>query len=216
MSYTFPFPDKLMFFCEVAPPIGGQTPLADMRNVTTKVPAAVMTEFERRGLRLTRELSKTTRRVGRKVWPDVFGTTDRAEVERIAATRGWTVEWLAGDKIRLIQEVRPATITHPRTGDRVWFNEAHMFCRSPLQNLGRWLAGVVFPDRGKGDYAFGDGTSIPFASLLAIREAIREETRMFDWRAGDVLLIDNILVSHGRRPYKGSRRVLAALIRDPE
>jgi hypothetical protein len=39
---------------------------------------------------------------------------------------------------------------------------------------------------------------------------------MFDWRAGDVLLIDNILVSHGRRPYKGSRRVLAALIRDPE
>jgi hypothetical protein len=214
MSYTFPFPDKLMFFCEVAPPVGGQTPLADMRNVTAKLPMGLMAEFERRGLRLVRELSRQSRRVGRKVWPDVFGTTDRDVIERMAVARGWTVEWLAGDKIRLTQEVRPATISHPHTGDRVWFNEAHMFCRSPVHNLGRWLAGLIYPDRGKGDYVFGDGAAIPFTSLARIREAIREETRTFDWQVGDVLLIDNILVSHGRRSFKGSRRILAALLRD--
>jgi hypothetical protein len=32
-----------------------------------------------------------------------------------------------------------------------------------------------------------------------------------DWVAGDVLLIDNVLVAHGRRPFEGSRRVLVAM-----
>lgn len=215
MSYTFPYPDKLMFFCEVAPPVGGQTPLADMRRVTARLPRALTDEFERRGLRLVRELAKETRRVGRKVWPPVFATTERAEVERIAAERGWEVEWLAGENIRLMQERRPAMVIHPHTDDKVWFNQAHLFGRSRIQNLGRWLAGALFPDRGKGDYAFGDGAPIPFASLATIRAVLRDETTTFDWQAGDVLLIDNILVSHGRKSFRGPRRILAALIRDP-
>ena len=32
-----------------------------------------------------------------------------------------------------------------------------------------------------------------------------------DWRRGDLLLIDNMLVAHGRRPFTGSRRVLVAM-----
>ena len=58
------------------------------------------------------------------------------------------------------------------------------------------------------------GGAIPFASIATIRDAVDAETIAFDWRAGDVLLIDNVLVAHGRRAYSGSRRVLAALIRD--
>ncbi len=32
------------------------------------------------------------------------------------------------------------------------------------------------------------------------------------WQAGDVALIDNYQVMHGRRPFKGQRRVLASLV----
>ena len=32
-----------------------------------------------------------------------------------------------------------------------------------------------------------------------------------EWETGDIALIDNYLVMHGRRPYKGDRRVLASL-----
>lgn len=31
------------------------------------------------------------------------------------------------------------------------------------------------------------------------------------WRAGDLMLIDNVLVAHGRRPFEGARRVLVAM-----
>ena len=32
-----------------------------------------------------------------------------------------------------------------------------------------------------------------------------------DVKAGDLLLIDNVLTAHGRRPYTGDRRVLVAM-----
>jgi alpha-ketoglutarate-dependent taurine dioxygenase len=32
------------------------------------------------------------------------------------------------------------------------------------------------------------------------------------WQTGDVALVDNFLVMHGRRPFSGSRRVLASLV----
>ena len=34
------------------------------------------------------------------------------------------------------------------------------------------------------------------------------------WQPGDVALIDNFLVMHGRRPFTGERRVLASLVAD--
>ena len=32
-----------------------------------------------------------------------------------------------------------------------------------------------------------------------------------DWRAGDLMVIDNMLLAHGRRPFTGPRRVLVAM-----
>jgi alpha-ketoglutarate-dependent taurine dioxygenase len=44
-----------------------------------------------------------------------------------------------------------------------------------------------------------------------IRAAIAAETRSFPWQTGDILLVDNMAVAHGRAPYEGERRVLVAM-----
>jgi alpha-ketoglutarate-dependent taurine dioxygenase len=33
----------------------------------------------------------------------------------------------------------------------------------------------------------------------------------FRWERGDVLLLDNYLVAHGRNPYEGPRKILVAM-----
>lgn len=38
-----------------------------------------------------------------------------------------------------------------------------------------------------------------------------EETICFAWQQGDLLMIDNMLVAHGRNPFDGPRRILAAM-----
>ena len=47
--------------------------------------------------------------------------------------------------------------------------------------------------------------------LDALREAYRLEAVSFPWRRGDVLMLDNLLASHGREPYEGDRRIVVGM-----
>ena len=61
------------------------------------------------------------------------------------------------------------------------------------------------------DTSYGDGAPIEAETLEILRAAYAAETRTFPWRAGDLLVVDNMLVAHGRAPYSGPRRVLVAM-----
>jgi len=49
------------------------------------------------------------------------------------------------------------------------------------------------------------------AELDAVREAYRKATVLFSWQPGDLLLLDNMQVAHGRTPYTGNRKILVAM-----
>ena len=51
-------------------------------------------------------------------------------------------------------------------------------------------------------------------TLAELRAAFDAETVSFDWKAGDVLLLDNMLAAHGREPFVGPR-VVQAVMADP-
>ena len=58
---------------------------------------------------------------------------------------------------------------------------------------------------------YGDGSPIEPEVLDYLREAYRRETVIFSWQANDVLLLDNMLVAHGRAAYTGERKVLVGM-----
>src|SRR5262249_51434849 len=108
--------------------------------------------------------------------------------------------------------VRQVTATHPRTGETVWFNHAHMFHVSNLDPAVRAALLAEFDDDELPRNAFyGDGSPIEDEVLAAIRETYREAAGAFPWERGDVLLLDNFLVSHGRQPFRGPRRIVVAM-----
>ena len=57
----------------------------------------------------------------------------------------------------------------------------------------------------------GDDTPVDGDVLLETAKAMTEECVAFKWKKGDVLLIDNALVMHSRRPFAGARRILASI-----
>jgi alpha-ketoglutarate-dependent taurine dioxygenase len=58
---------------------------------------------------------------------------------------------------------------------------------------------------------YGDGGRIDNATLASVREVLRAQRRTFRWQQGDLLVVDNVLVAHGRLPFDGLRRILVAM-----
>jgi alpha-ketoglutarate-dependent taurine dioxygenase len=98
-----------------------------------------------------------------------------------------------------------------------WFNQAHLYHSNP-RIRGGWandfLANVLYfdPTTRQYDIQFEDGSEIPQDIIYEIYDVMEEQTVRFDWQKGDVLILNNTKVLHGRAPYSGQRRVLVAMV----
>ncbi|GIJ21063.1 TauD/TfdA family dioxygenase [Micromonospora lutea] len=206
-SYQRVFPGLLIFGCQVAAERGGQTPVADVRRVLAAIPPDVVAPFAEHGVMYVRNFGGG---LGLS-WQEVFQTTSRDQVSRYCVEHGIEAEWRDDGGLRT-RQVRPALATHPITGERVWFNHALFFNGYCLPEPVRaaLLADAAHEDLPSHTY-YGDGRPIPDEALAAIAEAYAAEEVAVDWRPGDVLLVDNLLASHGRRPFTGARRVMVSM-----
>jgi alpha-ketoglutarate-dependent taurine dioxygenase len=144
-------------------------------------------------------------------WQTVFQTSDKEEVERYCLQAGIRYEW--GDEERLqIRQVRPAVAQHPRTGEWLWFNHATFFHVSTLEPTirERMLAEFRSEDLPNNTY-YVDGSEIEASVMDELREAYLRELVQFTWERGDVLMLDNMLTAHARRPFVGERKILVAM-----
>ena len=210
LSYTYTWPVHLFFHCVRAARRGGETPLGDSRELLKKIDADVLSEFRRKHVRYERNLSGDP---GSDFsWQAAFETTERAAVE--AYCRAGRVEFRWKDDGGLwLGEVRPATAVHWGTGQEVWFNQADGFHPSALtaEDYSALLATMKEEEEFRLNSYFGDRTPLDPSALEHIREVVREEMVLVPWREGDVMIIDNMLVAHGRMPFEGPRRVLLAM-----
>jgi alpha-ketoglutarate-dependent taurine dioxygenase len=224
MSYLPDPPREIAFFCEVEPRHGGETPLSDSRRVYDLLPEATRSVFESSGISYHRYLygprwnihHRTRNRLLKLYtsWMQAFSTNNPAVVERACAESGGSVEWDREQGAK-INHVLPAVRNHPETGERLWFNQVSTFLSSP-RSIGwvRWLLyQMAYPNPLRRPFhaTLGDGRPITLAQLDSVNRAIDAATVKFPWRRGDLLLLDNFLVAHGRMPFRGERRILVAM-----
>lgn len=209
MSYTSRWPRHLFFYCATAPERGGETPLADSRRILKKLDEKVVRQFKARKIKYVRNLPGGSG--SGYSWQEAFETEDRATVENSCRVAGINLEWKEDGGLRLT-DVRPATAVHPQTGEEVWFNQAEGFHPSAAGIPGsEGLNSNVVEDELRLNAFHGDGSPLALSALEHIREVTRAEARLFSWRAGDILIVDNMLVCHGRMPFEGARRILLAM-----
>lgn len=206
-SYAHLWPMKIWFSCVRAAAEGGATPIADSRRVLAQIPEATRERFRRFGVLYQRNY---TRSLGLS-WQEAYQTDRVADVEEYLASHGARWEWKGKDHLQALH-VRPAEVSHPHTGEPLWFNQAHLFHVSSLApEVRKHLQSLLREEELPRHAYYGDGRPILDEDLEAIRRAYRHAEICFSWREGDVLLLDNMLVSHGRQPFSGERRIVVAM-----
>ncbi|MBX8518803.1 TauD/TfdA family dioxygenase [Pseudomonas cichorii] len=206
-SYSLNWPMKIWFHCVQASPVGGETPIADSREVYRQLDPVIRQRFADKRLMYVRNYGN-----GLDLpWQQAFNTEDRAQVEQFCKASNIEFEWDEEGELST-RQVCQAVARHPVSGEWVWFNQAHLFHISNLAPAVReTLISIVGEEGVPRNVFYGDGSPIELEALEHVRAVLQRCQVSFPWQAGDVLMLDNMLVAHGRSTFQGARKVVVAM-----
>ena len=207
-AYSKSWPHRIFFFSVIVATEGGETPIASSRNVYKRIDSSIREKFEKYGILYVRNYTPGVD----LSWQEVFQTDKREEVDKYCQEHEIDLQWNKNGPELTTKEVCQATIKHPTTGEPVWFNQAHLFHISALDESDRLsLIRELGEDNVPRNTFYGDGSSIELEALEHIRKAYNEEKIKFKWHKGDIMMLDNILTAHAREPFKGERKIAVAM-----
>ena len=208
-SYSKTWPEKIFFFSIIVANEGGETPVADSRKVYKKIEKLIKEKFEQNGGVLY--VRNYTPGVDLS-WQEVFQTDNKELVSKYCQEHDIKFQWNTIGPELTTKQVCQTTITHPTTGEVVWFNQAHLFHISALNEQDRMsLIRELGEQNLPRNTFYGNGQPIEIQVLEHIREAYNKEKIKFKWQRGDIMILDNILTAHAREPFKGARKVAVAM-----
>jgi alpha-ketoglutarate-dependent taurine dioxygenase len=206
-SHLHRWPLKIWFFCVQPAQQGGETPILDCRKIYQLLNPKLREKFEEKQLMYVRNYIE-----GLDVsWQNFFHTTDKAEVENYCCQAGMECEWLENNGLKT-RKIRPAVAKHPKTGELVFFNQLQLHHVSCLDSAVRQsLLSLFEEDKLPRNVYYGDGNPIEDSVMEEIGAMYQENQISFSWQKGDILMLDNMLTSHSRNPYVGSRKIVVAM-----
>ncbi len=143
---------------------------------------------------------------------ETFETQDKDQIELFCEKNNIEYSWI-GDNLYLCQH-GVGILKHPTTSEWVWFNQANQFHPSSLpEDIYKMLKLIhrEQPDKYPQFATFGNGEQIPEEYLHEITKTSFESSLSFKWQKGDLLILDNIIMAHGRRAYSGVRKILVTM-----
>lgn len=205
-SHVTSWPLYVFFHCRSpATEGGGDTPLADCRAVYQRLPTSIVARFLETGVLYRRNFHR-----GSAIpWQKAFATDSAEDVERYCRENHMVPQWTKEGLTVLYR--RWAALRHPRTHQMVWFNHATVFHPYTLDPKIRNMMLAMGEDRLPYNTYYGDGSPIDEEVIRVLDAAYTEETVRFPWNTGDVLMLDNMSIAHGRLPFRGRREVLVAM-----
>jgi hypothetical protein len=205
MAQTPVFPAKLFFFCQQPAAEGGATPICRsdvlFERLARRCPQFAQ-DCEAKGLQYTNVMpaeNDPQSGMGRS-WQSTLTGKTREEAESRLQSMGYSWEWLPDDCLRATTPVLPA-VREVSPGRKTFFNQLIAAFRG-------WKDARNDPGKA---IRFGDGTPLDRDAVQVAIELADELAFDVPWQRGDAVLVDNILTMHGRRTFRGARKVLASL-----
>jgi len=206
-SHMHRWPMKIFFYCVKAAETGGATPIIDCRRTYRTIDPAIIKRMTEKDLMYVRNFIS-----GLDVsWQQFFQTENKKSVEEYCRRAGIDFEW-KGENNLTTRQVCQAVAKHPRTGEMLFFNQIqlhHISCLDPDVKASM-LEMFSEKDLPRTVY-YGDGTPIEDSVVAEISAVYEQVAVRFQWQAGDLIMLDNMMTAHSRDPFTGTRKILVAM-----
>ena len=227
LAYQVDFPELILFYCNQPSLTGGETVIADVRNIYNGLPKDLVDEFDSRKIKYVRTYQNVIplRELFKKyaffyehlTWNDSMQAKCREDAEKRCEELGMSYKWRENGDLEVWNTISPVSV-HPVTGEKLWFNQVIMqnFNHLSYGKVGYGIRKALYRNNRDmpNNCYFGDGEEIPFSAIKEIFRVSEKNKIVFPWRANDVMLIDNRLVSHGRNAYSGPRNIQVGMLKN--
>ena len=206
MAQTPIYPSRLFFFCETAAETGGATPLCRSDVLFYRLRDAepqFIARCEQSGLKYSNVMpaeDDASSGMGRS-WRSTLAAESRDAAETRLAGLGYSWEWIDDGSLRATTPVLQA-VRELSNGRKSFFNQLIAASQG-------WKDARNDPSRA---ITHGDGAPLDTKAVQTACRIADEITFDVPWQDGDVALVDNYAVMHARRPFTGTRKVLASLV----
>jgi alpha-ketoglutarate-dependent taurine dioxygenase len=196
-----------LFFCLEPASEGGEWTLSDGRKVIECLPAEMLDRFRELGLvyrrRFIRGLDAS--------WEQFFKVGSLQELREKIAPTGHEIDAISENDLTVSYRTH-ALLQIPERDTEAWFNQILLHHPDALPTEVDALLSKHFRrDQFPRTVFFGDGSPIPAGWVRTIDRVLTECSISIQTQAHDVLLVNNLLMAHGRLPYSGNRQVRVAL-----
>ncbi len=230
-----PYVPSTIMLCSIKPAdFGGESMFSDCRKVFESFPLKFQQKIIKKTIRNSFTLHDSVFLVNSKI------PKHNKKIEKLAQKYGATeIHRIDNFNTRFTFEI-PTVIKHEASDNPVWFSRAHQACGlanivdiwysykyrnnifSTLKSYYLILKTIYFyyknslfslwkSENDKVVYSYEDGSKISIFDQIRIRKAHWKNSTILPLKAGDLIILDNRLITHARMPYKGNRKLLSCI-----
>ena len=181
MYYQQNIPLMLWFFCANPPLEDGETTVCDGRQFFNEISSSTKELFSKKKLKFTVQISQQD-------WQKKYQTDDLNTLEEIFQQNN-THLTVNDDQSILLEYISPAIIPSRCGKYQVFINSL-----LPTKQLNPKILN------------FEDDSEIPEEVVSELNEIAEKITTEISWQKGDILMIDNTRILHGRRSFADDQR----------
>ena len=206
MAQTPIYPSKLFFFCEQAAASGGATPICRSDILLEQLQAEIpgfLKACEEKGIRYSQTMpAENDLQSGQgRSWASTLSAANVEEAEAKLKRLNYQWQWQSDGSLSVTTPVLPA-VKMLQDGRKVFFN----------QLIAAFRGWQDARNNSEKSICYGDDSPISNDDMTMVIKLADELTFDIPWQTGDIVLVDNFVTMHGRRPFEGQRKVLASLV----
>jgi hypothetical protein len=228
LVYTDEFPKIISFVCITPSLTGGYTPISNVRAVYNELPNDIKEKLLKYGVKYVRnirdkeaELNVKNNKIdikGQKCWQDLFNTNDASEAESICRNiYNYDTQWLNcrtnNTPILRVMYNLPGLMNIQNDDNTVvtsFVNSLLGMHGSFFDSYDKYYETLPYMERPLHSL-WGNGEEFTEEEIQTIKVLYQQNSIRFEWKAGDIIIIDNLWWAHGRYPFFGPRKILALM-----